>query len=92
MMNVSGLSNLDLAEISMNNAQEEFDAQQFICRELETAIQAVQDFCEDTEHRQAILCELTEFQEVANNWLDMLGRKLSAAEQCYSEAQRATQA
>lgn len=91
-MDVSGLTKLDLAEIAMDNAQEEFEAQQYICQELATAIQAVQDFCEDTEHRRVILHELTEFQEGADNRLNEMRRKLSAAEQCYSEAQRATQA
>lgn len=91
-MDVSGLTKLDLAEIAVEAAQGEFDAQQYICRELATAIQAVQDFCEDTEHRSVILQELTDFQEVADNRLNELRRKLSTAEQCYAEAQRATQA
>ena len=91
-MDVSGLTNLDLAEISMEAAQEEFDAQQYVCQELAAAIQAVEDFCEDTEHRRVILHELTEFQEGADNRLNEMRRKLSAAEQHYTEAQRATQA
>lgn len=82
-MDVSGLTKLDLAEIAMEAAQEEFDAQQYICQELATAIQAVQDFCEDTEHKRVILYELTEFQEGADNRLSKLRRKLSAAEQHY---------
>ena len=91
-MDVSGLTELDLAEIAMEAAQEEFDAQQYICQELTAAIQAVQDFCEDTEHRSVILHELTEFQEGVDDYLNKLHRKLSAAEQHYTETQRATQA
>lgn len=91
-MDVSGLTKLDLAEIAVDAAQEEFDAQQYICRELATAIQAVQDFCEDTEHKSVILHELTMFQESADDWLNELRRKLNTAEQCYADAQRATQA
>lgn len=88
-MDVSGLTKLDLAEIAVDAAQEEFDAQQYICRELATAIQAVQDFCEDTEHKSVILHELTMFQESADDWLNELRRKLNTAEQCYADAQRA---
>lgn len=91
-MDVNELTKLDLAEIAVGAAYEEFHSQQYICKELATAIQAVQDFCEDTEHRAVILHELTEFQDGADNRLNALRRKLSAAEQCYAEAQRVTQA
>lgn len=89
-MNMSGLTNLDLAEVAMEAAQEEFDAQQYICQELATAIQAVQDFCEDTKHRSAILHELAEFKDGADDRLNILRRKLNAAESCYEDAQRTT--
>lgn len=91
-MNMSGLTKLDLAEVAMEAAQEEFEAQRYICQELATAIQAVQDFCEDTKHRSTILHDLAEFKDGADDRLNVLRRKLSTAEQCYAEAQRATQA
>lgn len=81
MFDTNGLTELDFAQIDAENAEDECSDQRYYIRELQTAIDAVNDFCEDSVHRQAILAELYEQQDWTEKRLKAAERKLYAAEQ-----------
>lgn len=90
MIDTSELTELASVRIDVESAEDEYNDQRYYIRELQTAIDAVNDFCEDSVHRQAILAELYEHQEQAGKHLKAAERELNAAERHLDELLRRT--
>lgn len=73
----------------IEDAEQSYNEQKFICDELKTAIQCVEEYCENTEARAYILDELNTNLEYATATLTARKAALDAAEQEWKAAQQA---
>ena len=79
MVDTGEVTELASARIDVESAEEECNDQRYYIQEFQTAIDAINDFCEDSVHKQAILAELYEHQEQAGKHLKAAERELNAA-------------
>ena len=73
----------------IEDAEQSYNEQKFICDELKTAIQCVEEYCENTEAKAPILDELNTALEYAMATLAARKVSLDAAEQEWKAAQQA---
>lgn len=79
MIDTGKLTELASARIDVESAEEEYNDQRCYIQELQTAIDAINDFCEDSVHKQVILAELYEQQDWRGKRLKAAERELDAA-------------
>lgn len=73
----------------IEDAEQSYNEQKFICDELKTAIQCVEEYCENTEAKASILDELNTALEYAMATLAARKAALDVAEQEWKAAQQA---
>lgn len=73
----------------IEDAEQSYNEQKFIFDELKTAIQCVEEYCENTEAKAYILDELNTNLEYATATLTARKAALDAAEQEWKAAQQA---
>ena len=73
----------------IEDAEQSYNEQKFICDELKTAIQCVEEYCENTEAKAYILDELNTNLEYATATLTARKAALDAAEQEWKAAKQA---
>lgn len=76
----------------IEDAEQSYNEQKFICDELKTAIQCVDEYCGNTEAKAYIINELNTNLECATAILTARKAAFDAAEQEWRSAQQATAA
>lgn len=88
-MDARGLTVLEIAQIAMEKAQEEYNERKYYYDEICAAIEAIEDFCEDSTHKSAILAELADQKERAEELFNAAEQKMNAADEHYSALENA---